>query len=256
MSSYSYKPLDHSLQSIRLIIVEDDLENAPVRIALRMVTLTNELVYDALSYTWGPEMPVEPIEVDGCMVEVRENLWRFLRHYRDVLRKRNPQLSGSLWIDALCIDQANLTEKSHQVRFMSTIYLKAQWVLIWLGAASENSALVDGAERHEFKSESGLNVHRYANVLFPYLSRPETIQYVGGHLRPVDNHDPPPAEYAGECAGVCQSLMAIFESGYWQRLWIVQEITSPSDPLSSAGTPRWRFGSFDSSQAKFLTFFV
>jgi Heterokaryon incompatibility protein (HET) len=38
-----------------------------------------------------------------------------------------------IWIDALCINQADLVEKSHQVNFMGKIYEHTTQVLIWIG---------------------------------------------------------------------------------------------------------------------------
>ena len=38
-----------------------------------------------------------------------------------------------LWIDALCINQSDLQERSQQVRFMKLIYEKAKTVYTWLG---------------------------------------------------------------------------------------------------------------------------
>ncbi|KAH7411740.1 heterokaryon incompatibility protein-domain-containing protein [Phaeosphaeria sp. MPI-PUGE-AT-0046c] len=39
-----------------------------------------------------------------------------------------------IWIDQLCIDQSNPTERNHQVRLMSLIYRYAKTVIIWLGS--------------------------------------------------------------------------------------------------------------------------
>jgi len=38
-----------------------------------------------------------------------------------------------MWIDALCIDQADLQEKGHQVAHMGQIFRRADRVVIWLG---------------------------------------------------------------------------------------------------------------------------
>lgn len=38
-----------------------------------------------------------------------------------------------LWIDALCINQRDIQERSHQVKHMAMIYRSAKHVLIWLG---------------------------------------------------------------------------------------------------------------------------
>jgi len=44
-----------------------------------------------------------------------------------------------LWVDALCINQADPDEKTQQVRRMDKIYSKANHVLVWLGDDYENS---------------------------------------------------------------------------------------------------------------------
>jgi hypothetical protein len=38
-----------------------------------------------------------------------------------------------LWVDALCINQEDTTERNHQVMQMGAIYEKAKRVVVWLG---------------------------------------------------------------------------------------------------------------------------
>ena len=38
-----------------------------------------------------------------------------------------------IWVDALCIDQRNLTEKAEQIPLMGKIFAGADHVLAWLG---------------------------------------------------------------------------------------------------------------------------
>jgi hypothetical protein len=45
-----------------------------------------------------------------------------------------------LWIDALCINQANIDERNHQVGQMDRIYKDAEEVVIWVGCKSLNDA--------------------------------------------------------------------------------------------------------------------
>jgi hypothetical protein len=42
----------------------------------------------------------------------------------------------TLWVDAVCIDQTNLFERSEQVRSMGRIYHQAERVIVWLGPQS------------------------------------------------------------------------------------------------------------------------
>ena len=44
-----------------------------------------------------------------------------------------------LWIDAICINQANIQEKNHQVPLMADVYRRAEHVCVWLGERSDDS---------------------------------------------------------------------------------------------------------------------
>jgi hypothetical protein len=92
--------------------------------------------YNALSYTWGPEHPLHTIYLNGHEFQVRQNLY-------DFLSRMQSQGDGNtlFWIDQLCIDQRNISERSQQVQMMGDIYTRAQEVVVWLGPAGENSGL-------------------------------------------------------------------------------------------------------------------
>jgi hypothetical protein len=68
----------------------------------------------------------DKILCDGKGVYVKSNLYQALLQ----LRKARP---GLYWIDAICINQSNLTELGQQVQMMNRIYSSASQVTIWLG---------------------------------------------------------------------------------------------------------------------------
>ncbi|KAI2615386.1 heterokaryon incompatibility protein-domain-containing protein [Hypoxylon sp. NC1633] len=84
----------------------------------------------ALSYVWGTTMFPHRIKVDGNNFYVTYNLFSALR------KLRHPDRDRVVWIDAICINQSDNLEKSHQVRLMRTIYSKASEVIVWLGTGS------------------------------------------------------------------------------------------------------------------------
>ncbi|OCL05684.1 hypothetical protein AOQ84DRAFT_298427, partial [Glonium stellatum] len=90
-------------------------------------------MYEALSYTWGDPSVQKTIELCGTPFDVGANLESALRHLRTEEHPRR------LWIDAICIDQHNLEERSIQVLKMTHIYRQASRVLVWLGEESDNS---------------------------------------------------------------------------------------------------------------------
>lgn len=102
-----------------------------------------ETVFEALSYQWGsPNNPgaafVKPSSIGNTSVatfSIGKNLESALRHLRYTSKPR------TLWIDAICINQNDNTEKAAQVVRMADIYSLAARVVVWLGAAEDDSDL-------------------------------------------------------------------------------------------------------------------
>ncbi|KAI3531975.1 HET domain-containing protein [Colletotrichum abscissum] len=86
--------------------------------------------YRAVSYTWGDGSPSEIIFLDGQPFPVRPNLWSCL--YYLGLASRHTEWEY-LWVDAICINQANDAERNSQVRCMDETYRSAACVSVWLG---------------------------------------------------------------------------------------------------------------------------
>ncbi|KAM0711899.1 hypothetical protein Q7P35_001269 [Cladosporium inversicolor] len=98
--------------------------------------------FEALSYTWGSSQHSESVQVQSHVcIPITDNLARALRR----LRHRSTQQPRHLWIDAICIDQQNLAERSQQVAFMCEIYQRAHRVIIWLGDLPDDLSLLSRA---------------------------------------------------------------------------------------------------------------
>jgi hypothetical protein len=91
--------------------------------------------YTALSYACGARPADFNIKLNGKEWYIRKNLSRFLRQHVQIY----PDSQEWMWIDAICINQENLPERTHQVKLMANIYRNASRVLVWLGPAYENS---------------------------------------------------------------------------------------------------------------------
>jgi hypothetical protein len=132
--SFTYTPLDLTQRSIRLLCIDPDLSSSGyVQCDMRDATVYDG--YTCLSYVWGPPDDGYPVVINERLYRVRENLFDFLQH----ARKKN---FGWLWIDALCIDQANTGERTHQVQQMGQIYSRASRVVSWLGASPDIAKLL------------------------------------------------------------------------------------------------------------------
>ncbi|KAI0466929.1 heterokaryon incompatibility protein-domain-containing protein [Xylaria cf. heliscus] len=146
MATYKYAPLnEHGQNEIRLMTLQPGAFHDRLRVGLQEVafSLTTPPVYEALSYVWGSaddgRVPVQVCSPSGDhTVLVTQNLATALRHLRFDDRER------VLWVDALCIDQSNLVERSQHVLKMGDVYKTGQRVVAWLGPESQDSSLALG----------------------------------------------------------------------------------------------------------------
>ncbi|KAG7289155.1 hypothetical protein NEMBOFW57_005518 [Staphylotrichum longicolle] len=105
------------LEPIQCSLIELDLDAEP------------EPEYVALSYVWGDPKVQTTIYIDGQPMKATVNLEAALRD----LRVSN--MHCLIWADAICINQADVAERSAQVQMMADIYRRATRVCIWLGSS-------------------------------------------------------------------------------------------------------------------------
>ena len=78
--------------------------------------------YTAVSYRWGNTIPSACLSVNGHGVWLAEHVCVMLH---TLFRKYNP---AYIWIDSICINQADDEDKSCQVSIMGAIYSQASTV--------------------------------------------------------------------------------------------------------------------------------
>jgi len=125
--SFPYKSLAPGTSELRLILVEPGDFEEPIRCQLQHVELDRKPDYEAVSYVWGSRSDQESISLNRLRFPVTTNLSIALRYLR---RQHEPR---TLWIDALCINQADTSERSEQVARMGDIYRQATKVVLWVG---------------------------------------------------------------------------------------------------------------------------
>ncbi|KAF5543825.1 het-domain-containing protein [Fusarium mexicanum] len=149
-------------------------------------------MYTALSYTWGDGGTERKITLlDQGELAIGENLYSFLRLQSSIITQPT-----SFWIDAICIDQANIHERNHQVGLMRQIYTSAAKVYVWLGQKDESSDIA-------------------MRFVVAQASKP---------LRPrVSGYYPLWSRREGK------ALHALCDRRYWRRMWIIQELLHAND---------------------------
>ncbi|OLN86060.1 Heterokaryon incompatibility protein 6, OR allele 6 [Colletotrichum chlorophyti] len=138
-----YTPLETRAgkQEIRLLRLLAGKKTDSINCELVVMPLARCPKFEALSYVWGSEANPRPITLQKRTKLVTQNLESALRHLRYIYRPR------TLWADALCINQDDNDEKSHQVQLMADIYSGASQVLVWFGT-------LDGRDRQAIETIS------------------------------------------------------------------------------------------------------
>jgi hypothetical protein len=237
---FPYRQLDESKNEIRLLHIKPGVPGADIHCDLIHTSLGSCPVYKALSYTWGSSEPehddsvlkdesvlgskendfnpnqstlpsVPCVYIDGSLMSVTPNLGAALRRLRSV---SDPVI---LWVDAICINQANIQERNAQVRKMMNIYASAVEVCVWLGESYHNSSIA-----FEFASKvakfSGQDLSK--EILVP------------GNLKAL------------------KALVSLFKRSYWSRVWIVQEIARAKSITVYCGSASLPFSDLRSLRKK------
>jgi len=187
-------PLSDHHPSFRLLELDlNSDEEATVHATMSTYDFENAPDYEALSYTWGTRDESANIKVNAQWFPVSPNLLAALKQLR-LNHGKNGEPKRMLWIDAICINQSNNSEKSHQVMRMKDIYVNASNVLVWTGKADNLSDITfDTLERFaaDDGTPDGSTTHRdilataeerrAAIQLFinrPYFSRVWVVQEV------------------------------------------------------------------------------
>jgi ankyrin repeat protein len=210
MASYIYDPIDLTQPSIRLARLlggeDDDIQ---CEIFQAWLNEPEDIIpYEALSYTWGITEMTDHVIINGSKLAVTQNLYLALQYLRFKDQDR------IIWIDGLCIDQANDAEKGHQVQQMGDIYDRAECVIIWLGTATyETNVLMDSMKLLE-KESIGYSRNSWGVSDLAWRKVWSDIQ---PKLRSMHS-DLENRQRIG--------LDSLFGRSWFKRVWIVQEVAN------------------------------
>jgi hypothetical protein len=202
--AYVYTPLQGA-NSIRLLQLEPGCYNAPLKARLASSRLRDHL-YEALSYVWGEPDVSEFLFISDKEFKISKNLHTILLHLRFPERIRRVR---TLWIDAICINQEDMIEKGQQVGFMGRIYEQAGNVLCWLGELSIHRLWA--MEFLQVLAEESPRYKKKDKVDFVWT-------FLGDELLPSTD-----VSLVIEAA-LEAHVETIYESDWFTRLWVVQEV--------------------------------
>ncbi|KAI1345867.1 heterokaryon incompatibility protein-domain-containing protein [Xylaria sp. FL0043] len=217
---YQDHPLDPAKRDIRTLqlLPGNGAENISVNIRVQDLD-DPSTSYICLSYVWGTEVASEFIQADTTMIEVTANLLDCLRHLRST------ESIIVLWVDAVCINQGDLQEKSAQVAMMGDIYSRCSTVCCWLGVPLDATLahrnpfefIYHFAENKHYHDLPGFSIDDSANVRF---------------------------EENAEFRTLWERFLSVANSTWWNRAWTVQEVVVPKDAVIRLGTWTANFDTF------------
>lgn len=180
---FIHKPLNREIDEVRLLVLQP-CDNPTSKITCKIIhaRLSNRPKYAALSYMWGSDANSRNIDIGGKSCRIGHNLWLALLELRLGDRER------IMWIDAICINQEDSSERNHQVGQMSLIYSQSLMVIVWLGPETEDS-----------------------REAIPFLKKLAGL---------MDIHPTKHIQFEAKW----NSVKKLCEMGYWKRLWIIQEV--------------------------------
>ncbi|KAK3339636.1 heterokaryon incompatibility protein-domain-containing protein [Lasiosphaeria hispida] len=151
--------------------------------------------FAALSYVWGDESVREDIILNDQVVSITVNLAVALRTLAadEIFTGRY-----RLWVDAVCINQVDDSERADQVQKMREIYSGAWAVISWMGRPRPRASI---------------------NHAFPFI---RVLASLESDQRDLENlelgvGEPSKGTYL-------YALNRMMKQEYWFRLWIIQEL--------------------------------
>lgn len=242
------QPLDLQAKQIRILRLLPGQRDDPIRCELYSAHLGDRPYYEALSYVWGDPNIVRPIFLDGRQVRVTENLETALRGLRLGDDTRH------MWVDALCINQSDNAEKTHQVHLMAQIYKETALALLWLGDM-DPVVSTDSDEGHsdEPLDSDTMPMTTYRRLLSAYHNEtPRTriksvdaanaFELIRKIAEAGEDHHFEDDESPGEAGGIkatrvsrvgLERLMCL---SWWNRIWTVQEAVLPRRAIVFCGS--------------------
>jgi hypothetical protein len=221
---YLHDPLPiNNKQNIRLVYL-DPSSGGCINCSLVVTDLDSNPSYTALSYTWGDpdwttsreppssasnsiDSPRSSILCTGKLLQVTKNLFDLL------IQLRERGFRNAIWIDAICINQADVNERDSQVSIVGRIYEMAENVLVWLGRGTEGT------------EETLQLVQRIADIPPAYYDALKTDPAVYGVSDPEGSARPGPELITVPTITHAEMkvLAPLMLSQWFTRCWIVQE---------------------------------
>lgn len=199
-------------KKVRVLHISPGSGQSRIDCQLEVCDLDVDGINEALSYVWGKSDGRKAVWIDGHLFLVTQNLYEILEYLRD------PHVTRTIWIDAICINQSDPEEKAHQVRLMGEIYSTAKRTLIWLSGRTPDPPHTNDPTDILAPLPPRFREH--------FGSQYDLVSILGsiGKLTPFTKTG---KEQVIVSLRLAHCVNAIISHEWWERVWTIQEAVLP-----------------------------
>ena len=188
---------------IRLLILHPRPAHEKIRCTMFATNLDEAPGFEAVSYVWGDGTRNHMAHVNGYTLFIPQNAFHVLHDMSSTLMPR------LIWIDTICMNQGDMQERSEQVQIMADIYSSARLVTIWMRTRPvlTNQTIRELAIDTEVAAGAIVMLNQFAN--YPDGRNEQNVKRLWHATSPK----------------VRESIMGLVENQWFERMWVVQEVT-------------------------------
>jgi hypothetical protein len=207
--------------------------------------------YEALSYVWGSQNVTTSIFLNRKEFPVTFNLEGALRNLREQFKDDKEAMI--FWIDALCINQKDIEERTNQVQLMGEIYRRCERVVVYLGDRLDGRRPLDEPPPViKFNKDTipdmkcdGDTDWDVINIfsLIQSLAQHKDITKISAFSSHYTPYGPPKKSqsrvYHDDKSELFEGLRRLMHppfTPWWSRVWVIQEVTVAPRVLLVYGT--------------------
>lgn len=195
---YTYKSL--AKRHIRLLSLFPGKKDSELRGMVHHVPVHGAGRYRAVSYVWGQVKWTHSMWTPEGTIPITKSLHSALRCLRN---STEPMV---LWVDAVCINQSDGSDKARQIRLLPLIFKLATCVLAYLGDSTHSDAALETLMQIQAKEALRGQVG-----LWP-IELPEVPSSWNGEAIPLASEP------------IWKDIVELFQRSWFRRAWILQEV--------------------------------
>jgi hypothetical protein len=215
--------------------------------------------YQALSYVWGSQNVTRPILLNNKEFPVTFNLEGALRHLREHFKDGREAMV--FWIDALCINQKDVEERTIQVQLMGSIYKNCQQVVVYLGDRLDGRPHIDKPPAVTRFGKNNDIMGRLENngdtsdvcaifSMFQAFAENKHLTEIPAFISNALGGDT--GSHQLDLFEALRRMMHPPFTPWWSRIWVVQEVCVAPQVLIVYGTASIPWATFDAAAVFYL----